>query len=557
MKMKNSILVWSSATLLFLTSCVGLEQYPTNSYTDDTYWLVPANVDAALNLGYNQCWNADLYWCNNLLSDDVFGSRHSGDNLLVATGLATTSNGRFSSEWNGCYQELRTLHTALDNLDRMNIDDATKARYEAEWRLMRAFTYLRLITWFGDVPFFTTNPTLPETKVVSRSPEAEIRQFILDELEFAAGRLPLNTQIPATEYGRYTAGTAVAIKARAYLLNNDWANCAAECARLINGTEYGSYRLADNYASLFTSGHYGPESIMTIEFAYEGSANHILRSWSTGQRLPQSIGYGGIVEFSPTQELVDAFRKTNGSVAGDTDYADRDLRFYSTIAYNGCTLTIPPSLGAKIIGSEGVGRGTYTCWTRPEDAEIALRRDPSLKDAYDGSQDRTATGYYNIKNYAPETIGPGGGSYKPIMEIRFADVLLMYAESMNELGEMTDEIWNKTIQPLRRRAGFNDSWCNTIPASQEEKRQAIREERRCELALEGRRCFDLRRWAVLDNPSIRETGSAYLTSTATGAPFQDDGSRIVCQSPYSIMYWFPIPQSERDINKNLTQNPGW
>ena len=541
--------------VLLASSCVDIEQYPTNSYTDDNYWLYPENVDAALYLGYNQCWNAGSYWGNNMFSDDVYGSRHSDTRLEVATGLATTSNGHFSSEWNGCYQELRTLHTALDNLDRMNISETVRTRYEAEWRLMRAFTYLRLITWFGDVPFFTTNPTLPETKVVSRSPETEIRQFILDELEWAAAHLPKNTELPSSEYGRYTCGTAIALKARTYLLANDFANCAAECARLIGRTEFGSYRLADDYAELFTEGHYGPESIMTIEFAYEGGADHILRSWDTSRLLPQSIGAGGIVEFSPTQELVDAFRKTNGSVAGAEDYADRDKRFYATIAYNGCKIEIPAAIGAKIKGDKGTGAGVYTCWTKPSDAKVALVSDPALCDAYDGSQDRTATGYYTLKNFLPETIGPGGGSYKPIMEIRYADILLMYAESKYELGEMTEDIWNATIRPLRQRAGFNESWCSMSSAT--DLRQAIRDERRVELALEGRRCFDLRRWAELENTVIRETGDAYLTTLATGAPFLDDGSAIVCQSSYSIRYWFPIPQSERDINKNLTQNPGW
>ena len=540
--------------MILAGGCVGLEQYPTNSYTEETYWLNPDNVDAALYLGYNQCWSAGLYWANNMLSDDVYGSRHSGGDLQVATGLATTYNSRFSSEWNSAYQELRTLHTALDHLDKMKIDAATKTRYEAEWRLMRAFTYLRLVTWFGDVPFFTTNPTLPETKVVGRTSEKTIREFILNELEFAAGVLPRNNQLPSTEYGRYTRGTAVALKARAYLLENDWANCAKECERLINDNSYGSYGLEADYASLFTSGHYGPESIMTIEFAYEGGADHILRGWSTGERLPQSIGSGGIVQFSPTQELVDEFYKTDGSKPGKTDYNDRDRRFYTTIAYNGCKIRVPKLLGAKVITD---ANGDYTCWTKPSDAENARKTDKALIDAYDGSQDRTATGYYTLKNYAPETIGPGGSSYKPIMEIRYADILLMYAESMAEQNLMTQDIWNKTIKPLRERAGFNASYCSTMPTNAADLRKAIRHERRCELALEGRRCFDLRRWALMETPSLKETGDAWLTSSATGAPFLDGDNTIFCQNSYNIRYWFPIPQGERDINKNLTQNPGW
>ena len=550
---KHAIL---SLLMLGLVGCVGIEQYPTNSFTDETFWNYEDNCMAALYLAYNQYWNAGMYFGNNILSDDVYGSRHSSNSTNTVTGLSTTSGGRFSDEWNQCYQELRTIHTALDNQNRMNIDESVKTRLVAELRLFRAFTYMRLTTWFGDVPFLTSNPTLPESKAVSRTSADEIKAFIHSELEEVSHILPKNTEIPTDENGRVTCGTAVALNARAYLLDNDFENCARECEKLINSTEYGTYALAADYAELFRSGHYGPESILTLEFAYEGGVEDIKRSWDTGSRVPQSIGSGGIVSFSPTQELVDCFRKTDGSVADDTDYENRDLRFYATIAYNGSTIEIPEAKSCKIIGSEGVGKGTYTCWTNPDDEAIAQQTDPALADSYNSTQDRTQTGYYNIKNYVANTVGAGGGSYKPLMEMRYADVLLMYAESMYETGRMSADVWNATIRPLRERAGFDEAYC-AYPGDGQDLRQTIRDERRAELALEGRRCFDIRRWALMDNPSLKSTGAAYLTSKATGAPFLDDGSNIICPAPYNMKYWFPIPQSERDINSNLTQNPGW
>ena len=544
---------------LSLCGCVGLEQYPTNAYTDANFWKYEENIRAALYLGYNQCWNAETYWSNNILSDDVYGSRHSSGSLSVVTGQATTSAGRFSDEWNQCYQELRTLHTALDNIDRMNMDEVTLKRFEAEWRLMRAFTYLRLVTWFGDVPFIKTNPTLEESKVIKRTSQSIIREFIHSELAEVAEVLPLNTELSADENGRYTAGTAVALNARAYLYENDFENCEIWCQKLMDG-EYGTYDLVEDYAQLFQSGEYSKESIMTIEFAHKGGTEEILRGWNTSALLPQSIGYpvGGVVSFSPTQELVDCYRKTNGIEAADDDYDDRDERFYATIAYNGCKLELPSARGCLVKGSsqgiEVIGRGTYTCWTKPDDAASALKNDPNLNDAYNASDDRTATGYYNIKNYNPSTINSSGISYKPLMEIRYADVLLMYAESMFEQGKMTSAVWDATIRRLRQRAGFVDSYC-AMPS--EGLREAIRNERRVELALEGRRVFDLRRWAMLDNPGIETSGSTFLTSQATGAPFADNNTNIVCNNPYRMKFWFPIPQGERDINKNLTQNPGW
>lgn len=552
MKIKNILAILS----LGMVSCVGLEQYPTTSYTDETFWTIEDNVRTALYLGYNQCWHQDYYFANNLLSDDVYGSRHSTNETSIVTGMANTSNGRFSDEWDKCYQELRTIHTALDAQDRMNIDETFKTRMLAELRLMRAFTYLRLVTWFGDVPFFTTNPTLPESRVVKVTPAATIKEFIHSELAEVAEILPKNTDIPESENGRYTRGTAVALNARAYLYDNDFENCAIWCDKLINSTQYGTYALESDYKKLFhdQSCCYGPESIMTIEFATLGGIDNIVRSWNNFNAfVPQSIGNKGVTTQSPTQELVDAYRKLDGSVADDTDYEKRDKRFEATIAFNGCTVDIPDAKGLGLIGSEGKGKGSYTCYTRAEDEK--KQNDNERFDSYNGTQDRTATGYYTLKNYNADMVDSKGNTYKSLMEIRYADVLLMYAESMNEQSKMTSDIWDKTIKPLRERAGFDAAYCS-YPGSSD-LRQVIRDERRVELALEGRRAFDLRRWALLDNPSLKSTGAAYLTTRATGAPFLDDGSNIQCQNAYNMKYWFPIPQKERDINANLPQNPGW
>lgn len=543
--------------LSVFTGCVSLEQYPTNSYTDANYWTKAENVRAALYKAYSQCWNNTYYFQNNILSDDAYGSRHVQTVTNISTGISNTSEERYINEWNNCYNALRTVHTVLDKQDLIDIgDDAAKARMLAELRYIRAFTYLRLVTWWGDVPFYKKNPTLTESQTVTPAPADEIMSFIHSELDEISGILPKNTDLPAAETGRYTCGTAVALNARAYLLENDFENCAKECEKLINGTEYGSYSLASDYDALFNKHRgYESEAIMTVEYAMNGGIENIVRGWPTVNVLPVSVG-GPNVWFSPTQELVDCFLKTDGTVADDTDYADRDKRFYATIAYNGCQMELPAHGKAKVKGDQGVGKGIYTCYTNPEDEAEAQKNDPNLSDSYNGSESRTFTGYYNRKNYDPATIEEKGDSYKALIEIRFGDVLLMYAESMFETGKMTADIWNKTIQPLRKRAGFEEDICAYPGLSGEPMRQLIRNERRCELALEGRRVFDLRRWAAMDDPAVKTEGKAVLTSQATGAPF-DNGGTIICQSPYGLKYWFPIPQSERDINDNLGQNPGW
>ena len=335
MKIKNILAILS----LGMVSCVGLEQYPTTSYTDETFWTIEDNVRTALYLGYNQCWHQDYYFANNLLSDDVYGSRHSTNETSIVTGMANTSNGRFSDEWDKCYQELRTIHTALDAQDRMNIDETFKTRMLAELRLMRAFTYLRLVTWFGDVPFFTTNPTLPESRVVKVTPAATIKEFIHSELAEVAEILPKNTDIPESENGRYTRGTAVALNARAYLYDNDFENCAIWCDKLINSTEYGTYALEQDYKKLFhdQSCCYGPESIMTIEFATLGGKlknSRIITQHGVFDYLARDMGLDvvAVIQADDTQapsasdmmKLIKAIRSQHvGAIFTEPQYPDK------------------------------------------------------------------------------------------------------------------------------------------------------------------------------------------------------------------------------------------
>ena len=470
--------------------------------------------------------------------------------------MANTSNGRFSDEWDKCYQELRTIHTALDAQDRMNIDETFKTRMLAELRLMRAFTYLRLVTWFGDVPFFTTNPTLPESRVVKVTPAATIKEFIHSELAEVAEILPKNTDIPESENGRYTRGTAVALNARAYLYDNDFENCAIWCDKLINSTEYGTYALEQDYKKLFhdQSCCYGPESIMTIEFATLGGIDNIVRSWNNFNAfVPQSIGNKGVTTQSPTQELVDTYRKLDGSVADDTDYEKRDKRFEATIAYNNCTVDIPEAKTLSLAGSEGTGKGTYQVFTKASDESQTSDKQHRF-DSYNGTQDRTATGYYTLKNYNADMVDSKGNTYKSLMEIRYADVLLMYAEAKAYLNEMDAAVWNETIKPIRQRAGLSST---DFPSSGDYT-DIVRNERRVELALEGLRYFDLIRW--INYKDSKSQGVIDLLNGAVyGAKELNNGRQIdefMFNSSRDILWSLPLSETQL-VPTLLPNNSGY
>ena len=135
--------------------------------------------------------------------------------------------------------------------------------------------------------------------------------------------------------------------------------------------------------------------------------------------------------------------------------------------------------------------------------------------------------------------------------MRYADVLLMYAEAKTELGEMNETVWNKTIRPIRERAGFTDASALNYPASGD-MQTIVRRERRCELAIEGTRLYDIRRWKTIETA---------LNGNPRGAKFAADNTQYIQLDKRSFNkdrdYLFAIPQSQRDINKNLTQKPGY
>lgn len=536
---KYTITLLFTGSLLF-TACTKLGVAPTDKFTEANYWTSVDKASAVVNMAYNQMFNSTSLIRNEILSDNVYQGYGNTNEKLIVSGQADASNGRFASQWDDCYAGIKTCHTFLANVDRVPMDVALKERMKGEIRFIRASLYLRLTTFFGDVPFFTEDISLAESKTIPQTPNAEIKSWIHTELDEVAALLPSNTEYAAKDRGRITSGAAVALNARAYLYENNFPKVAEYCNKLINTTDFGTYSLFGNYEQLFwADNEFNSEIILAIQY------------------VPQDRTWGDLIDFAPlsagarlslaapTQELVDSYLMTNGNkwVEGNAPYAGRDLRMGATIAYNGSIWT--DRSGANypiIINPDGVT--------------------PSGKvsDKYTGQgQSSTATGYYYRKYCDPKvsTYTSGWESNANLPTIRYADVLLMYAEAMYETGAMTSAIWDQTIKPLRLRAGFDNTTAAVgfpVTATPLELQQIIRNERRVELALEGLRVFDIRRWEIADE---------VLTGARRGAKFEKVGGSfeyIKLQSgKFNVNrdYLWAIPRKEIVINKNLEQNPGY
>lgn len=529
-------------TGLLLTGCSKLDYSPLNRFTELTFWQSDENVNNALNNVYSGLYASQPYFYNEALSDNAYTRLgiNSGLPDAIASGSFTSTLPRFINEWSGYYAGIKSCNLFLDNVDQnTTLDPALKERMKAEVRFVRAFHHFRLMNWWGDVPMLKTDISAEEAQTVARTPRAEVLAFVLSELDAAAAALPVKENYSDADRGRITRGAALAMKARVLLYEgNRMDEVSAICEQFINTpAATGTYSLLSNYAGVFDPlNEYNSEIILALQYVPN------LRTW--GEYIdfaPISAGARGN-NLAPTQELVDSYVMLNGqpiSAAGsgydeNNPYANRDPRFGATIVYSGSEWTNPNG-------------STQTIYIAP-----GSDPDGAAKNEYKTNGQGTATGYYWRKWYDRTATGNFNASLNLAL-IRYADILLMYAEAKDALGQMDQTVWNSTIRPLRARAGFTDAAALNFPASGD-LTSIIRNERRSEFALEGLRIDDIRRWRTAE---IVMNGWAH--GARYGDPSVDNGFLRVQQRQFDPArhYLWPIPDAELKLNPNLTQNPGY
>lgn len=517
-----------------------MDNPPKDSFTDSSFWTTEEKAQYMLNMAYSQMYDAGMMWRDERLGDNVMEGRLNTSTRMIRNGQAQATTGLFESEWAGRYGCLKTCNLFLEKVDNVPMSDEKKNRMKAEIRYIRAATYLRLVTFYGDVPFFTKQISLSEANTIARTPRAEVMAFIHQELQEIADVLPSKDNLPAAERGRITKGAVAMLDARAYLYDSDWANVVTRCEQLIdNQATWGQYSLYPEYIKLFTQdAEYNAEVIMDCSYVPS------VRTWGDMLDMaPLSIG-ARVNSTAPTRSLVDSYYTINGQSINDDNswnryqpYANRDPRLQATVVYNGYPWSDLVDDDTK----------DHIIWTNPSDAT-----DSNNQDKYSGNNaNQSPTGYY-VRKYYDEKHENNLASATNIITMRYADVLLMYAEAKNELGQLDATVWDKTMKLVRQRAGFTASTGANFPgSSQDELRETIRHERRVELALEGLRWFDIQRWKI---------GDTTLNGQVEGDDF-DNGSAIKLDKRVFVKqrdYLWAVPQSQIDLNANLKpQNPGY
>ena len=408
-----------------------------------------------------------------------------------------------SFAWNDYYRTIFRTNQVLTNVPGIQMDAALKSQLLAEARFIRALSYFDLTYFFGRVPLITV-----ESKVdirVPQSTQAEAEALIISDLQAAIPNLPL--EYGAAEKGRVTKGAAQALLARVFMHQHKYAEASALFAEIISS---GKYSLVANYLDNFTAtNENNSESLFEVQFTDavaeigQGQDNPgASESWDR----PNFFGPPGptYADVQPRRWLLDEYKDSTVNLAPGS--STKHL--------------IDPRRDISIISSKNPDRfygKTFSQW------------------GWNPSQQYWRK-YLNDRTRENENFSSGIN----FRIIRYADVLLMQAEALTELGKPAEAI--ALVNQVRQRPSVNLAPI-TGTFSKEDATRIIRSERAKELAGEGTRWFDILRWGLMDN----QAGIDELKSRdADFGNFKLGISKLL-----------PIPQRDIDIDAGITQNPGY
>lgn len=428
-----------------------------------------------------------------------------------------------------------------------NYDDwmVTYPNFENEIRFLRAYFYFELVRRYQNIPLVTKTMTEEEANAAEPATAQQILDFIISECSDLSEKLPVDySKLPNIELGRATKACALALKARAALYaasplynttndNSKWVTAAEAAYELIGQKGELGVDLDTNFSNLFGDNNLASKEVI---LARPTGSNSSFES----ANFPMGVT-GGNTTTCPTENLASAYELTDGTAFdwnnpqhAANPYKNRDPRFYLTIVHNG--MLWPAKKAVEIF--EGGANGQ------------------PLTNA-------TTTGYY-LRKYVNNSISFEAGSstsktnHNWILS-RYAEVLLNYAEAMvNAYGDInvtTEKCKMSALQAInavRGRKGVEmPALSSTLPPA--EFLEKVKHERRVELAFEGHRFWDLRRWEDLDES--KDIYSVKIVKNGDGITYTK--SLMEERKIEDKLYFYPIANTELFKNSNLKQNPGW
>ncbi|WP_343692941.1 RagB/SusD family nutrient uptake outer membrane protein [Chitinophaga sp.] len=461
---------------------------------------------------------------------------------LVQQGLLAPENtGITGTLWARSYRSIREVNYALNNIAGVPMSEGLRNKLRGELHFIRGFRYHDLIRNYGGVVMmgdkvYNLTDNLSDAALYTRATLQESMNYAIKELDSAAYYLPAANS-GDWALGRATKGAALALKSRLALyaaspLYNvgSWADAAAAAKAVM---DLGQYTIDADYSGLFKN---ASSNEIIFERLFVIGARHTCLEIANGPN-----GYGGWAGNTPLQNLVDAYEMNNGKPITDASsgysdakpYLNRDARFYATILYNGASYR----------------NSTIETFT------------PGGKDSQDGNSNwnTSKTGYY-LKKFMDDS-NPIDNPWnvaglQPWIYMRYAEILLNYAEAQNEAVGPDASVY-AAVNQVRQRSSVNQP-ALAAGMSQDQMRTAIRRERQVELAFEEHRFYDVRRWKIATTTENVPAYGISVTKNADGTFTYTRKTALAGRSFADKHYWLPIPRAEILASGNkLTQNTGY
>lgn len=567
-----------SLAVFLLTSCKKdgfLDQTVTSSLNEATTFSDSANSMAFLN---------NIYTSIGFTSDprrfggsgfsaglDASSDEAEGPNASSVNGFIQFATGSVNPSivpddaWNVPYSNIRSVNQFLKHLPIIPFTPALKAQSQAEARFLRAWYYAMMLQHYGGVPLIgDTIYAASDVINAKRNTYKECVDYILSECDYAAGILPATQS--GSLYGRISKGTCLALKSRVLLFAasplfnsggtagsgelasvvaypdkdvNRW-KLAADAAKAVIALN--AYDLYYDSTSIAGQKGYGFQKLFTQRYTTEFILSRMMGQNKYLESLWDAPSRGGSGGPFPYQELVDAFPMSNGLAITDPasgynpqlPYKNRDPRLDYSIIHDSTLRTI---FGAN------------------QPSPLLLYTNTAVTPAVAASGDAvykgTPTGLYIFKMMDPNVINNSlSESPRCLPLMRYAEILLNFAEATNEFDGPVSEVY-QAVEAIRKRAGLRPYQLPT-GLSKDQMRTAIQNERRLELAFEGHRFFDVRRWMIAETTeNIQMHGiEVKRGATVTYNPFNVRKHNFT-----KAMYLWPLPLKEIAKSPELLQNP--
>ncbi len=502
--MKNiyAIIVNCAIVYVGLTACDSwLDVDPSDQYSIETFWATEEHASAGLMGCYNALgpWRSALYTMEfDMMTSNAQAYNEANGTQAISKGEHLSTTEIIESLWKDCYVGIGRTNMFIANVSTVDMDDTEKNAMIGEAKFLRAFYYLNLVDKFGGVPLITDAPNADEQATLPRNTKEECVAQIIQDLNDAASVLP--NSYDDSNLGRATKGAALALKARVLLYNERWEEAAQAAKEVMDS---GTYQLFNDYRHFFSeSNKHNCEVIFNVE--------------SNSPEYPTEYfdqDHWRLNRPAPLKELVDTYLCIDGKTIDESPlydpehpYENRDPRLLKSIICIGYQY-----LGKTVVRSDvaTTGFGVKKYSTYEDDVEIPL----------------VERSFFNF------------------ILIRYAEVLLTYAEAQNEANGPDQSVYD-AINQLRTRPDINMP--EVEPGlTKEQMREVIRRERRIELTFEGLYYSDVLRWktAEIENNGLVHDCDGVAVDKRSFNPNRD--------------YLWPIPYNQTVLNPNLEQNPNW